>query len=140
MKSKKKTLKVNGRVVKDLGQFQDGDCSKPMQAVLDTKWTFGPAIYAHSHRGKPGASLDWYGDRLQVLVETEHNDELLMVRFNPNGTVAEIFVSPELRDVPIIRSYDQEDTEWDNARHRVLEKIEKARRRKEKHARNRTAT
>lgn len=38
------------------------------------------------------ADFDWYNDKLQILVFDHHDDPLLHVRLNPDGTVAEILV------------------------------------------------
>lgn len=43
------------------------------------------------------ARFDWYNDRLQILVNDGQNDDLaLHVRFNADGSVAEILVRNDL--------------------------------------------
>src|ERR1035438_3901276 len=43
------------------------------------------------------ASFDWYNDKLQILVFDRNDDPALHVRFNKDGTIAEIMVRDDLR-------------------------------------------
>lgn len=45
-----------------------------------------------------GTHLDWYNDRLQILVHDQQDDAALHVRYNQDGTIAEILVRDDLME------------------------------------------
>lgn len=50
------------------------------------------------------ASFDWYNDKLQILVFDVNDDPALHVRYNPDGTIAEILVRDDLMEVTMRES------------------------------------
>ena len=52
-----------------------------------------------------GAYLDWWNDRLQILCYDGVCDEVAVyVRFNPDGTIAEVMLREDLRGKAVIES------------------------------------
>ncbi len=68
-----------------------GEKTLLVEADVESVKSFGP--YAKG----AGASFDWYNDRLQILVYDGPEDEpALHVRYNADGTIAEIIVRNDL--------------------------------------------
>ncbi len=80
--------------------------SKPGELQVDT-----------GRRNTPGEGvwMDWYNDRLQLVINDRQCDEpALHVRFNPDGSVAEVLVRDDLRDK--IETDDRNISDWQKER------------------------
>lgn len=62
-----------------------------------------------------GARLDWYNDALQVCIDDSGEEVAMHIRFNQDGTIAEIVVREELRAL-VISEQKRGQTEWEIAR------------------------
>ena len=69
------------------------------------------------------ASFDWYNDKLQILVFDCNDDPALHVRYNKNGTIAEILVRDDLMKSPwgyagpiIKQESSREPSKWQKER------------------------
>lgn len=62
-----------------------------------------------------GAFVDWYNNRLQVCVnDTQEDEPALHVRYNQDGSIAEIMVRDDLMSV--VKIMDGPTTEWQKER------------------------
>lgn len=73
-------------------------------ALRCTKFCEGAAI-----------DFDWYNDRLQILIFDNQDEPALHVRFNADGTIAEIVFRDELKPL-LINEQRRGQSEWEISR------------------------
>ena len=62
-------------------------------------WPCGAQITGGYAEGA-SAQFDWYNDKLQILVFDKDDEPALHVRYNPDGTIAEVIVRDDLLPSP----------------------------------------
>ena len=104
-----KLSRSNNNGIKDslLPCGNHGKESLPVNVTLDGVTSCGYAKGA-------GAGLDWYNDKLQVLVFDHSEDPAIHVRLNADGTVAEILVRDDL--MQLIKHESGGASDWQKKR------------------------
>ena len=78
---------------------------------LKTAFGFRDLIVRDKQFACAQASFDWHNDRLQILVFDSNDDPALHVRYNPDGTIAEIVIRDDLLHCPIIKAASREPSQ-----------------------------
>lgn len=69
------------------------------------------------------ARIDWHNDRLQILVFDQSDEPALHVRYNRDGTIAEVIIRADLMAAPscgpIVKREGEPQTEWAKERDAV---------------------
>lgn len=61
-----------------------------------------------------GARVDWYNDRMQILIDDTSEDQALHIRFNPDGSIAEILVRDDL--MGLVKIEGESNSPWQDER------------------------